>query len=80
MADPIKRALTRRRIQRGRLITEEPNERTVYVVKFALGMAACLVALQVAHLAFLRTWNSEVFAAIAGLCGTVMGVFVGQKT
>jgi uncharacterized membrane protein YjjP (DUF1212 family) len=80
MADPIKRALTRRRFQRGRLILEEPNERTVYVVKFALGMAVCLVALQVAHLAFLGAWNSEVFAAIAGLCGTVMGVFVGQKT
>jgi hypothetical protein len=42
MADPIKRALTRRRIQRGRLITEEPKQSTVYVVKFALGMAVCL--------------------------------------
>jgi hypothetical protein len=80
MADPIKRALTRRRVHRGRLISEEPNQSTVYVVKFALGMAVCLVVLQVAHLAVLHSWNSEVFAAIAGLCGTVMGVFVGQKT
>jgi hypothetical protein len=30
-------------------------------------------------LAFLHTWNSEVFAAISGLSGTVIGIFVGQK-
>jgi hypothetical protein len=79
MADPIKRALTRRRIQRGRLVSEEPNEKLVLGVKFAIGMAACLSLLEVAHLAFLHTWNSEVFAAISGLSGTVIGIFVGQK-
>lgn len=79
MADWVKRALARKRVQRGRLIVEEPDPRLVYVVKFSLGMTACLAAVEIAHLALLRTWNSEVFAAITGLCGTVTGIFVGQK-
>jgi len=79
MADLIKRALTRKRVQRGKLISEEPNEKLVLGVKFAIGMTVCLSALEVAHLAFLHTWNSEVFAAISGLSGTVLGIFVGQK-
>lgn len=80
MADLIKRALARKRVQRGRIVHEEPDETLVYVVKFALGMTAGLVALQIAHLAILRAWNSEVFAAITGLIGTVTGIFVGSKT
>jgi hypothetical protein len=80
MADLIKRALTRRRVQRGRMVIEEPNEKLVLGVKFAIGMTVCLSLLEVAHLAFLHTWNSEVFAAISGLSGTVIGIFVGQKS
>jgi len=80
MADPIKRALTRRRVQRGRLVNEEPNEKLVLGVKFAIAMTVCLSLLEVAHLAFMHSWNSEVFAAISGLSGTILGIFVGQKT
>ena len=80
MADPIKRALTRRRVQRGKLVSEEPNQKLVLGVKFAIGMTACLSVLEVAHMAFLGSWSSEVFAAISGLSGTVLGIFVGQKT
>jgi acetylglutamate kinase len=80
MADPIKRALTRKRVQRGKIVSEEPNEKLVLGVKFAIGMTACLSALEVAHMAFMGTWNSEIFAAITGLSGTVMGIFVGQKS
>lgn len=81
MADLIKRALTRRQRQRVRSASlEEPDERLVVGVKFAIGMSVCLSALEVAHLAVLGTWNSEIFAAITGLSGTVMGIFVGQKT
>ena len=79
MADTIKRALTRRRVQRGRLVSEEPNEKLVLGVKFAIGMTVCLSVLEVAHMAFLGFWSSEVFAAISGLSGTVVGIFVGQK-
>ena len=80
MADLIKRALTRRRIQRGRLVSEEPNEKLVWGVKFAIGMTGCLSALEVAHMAFLGSWSSEIFAAITGLSGTITGIFVGQKS
>ena len=80
MVGIIKRALTRRRKQRGRMITEEPAESLVHVVKFSLGMTLCLAAIEIAHLALLRTWNSEIFAAITGLSGTVLGIFVGQKS
>ncbi len=79
MADPIKRALTRRRIQRGHMISEEPDQKLVYVVWFAAAMVACLTGLEMVHLAVMHTWNSEVFAAITGLSGTVLGIFVGQK-
>jgi len=80
MAGPIKRALARRRFQRGRFIVEEPEETLVYVVKFGIGMTACLTAIEIANLVILRTWNSEVFATISGLSGIVIGVFVGRKT
>jgi hypothetical protein len=80
MADPIKRALTRRRFERGRLIVEEPTAKLVLGVKFAIGMTAFLSVLELAHMAFLHTWNAEIFATIAGLSGTVIGLFVGQKT
>jgi hypothetical protein len=81
MADPIRRALTRRRRFPGRpMLIEEPNETLVLGVKFAIGMTAFMSALELAHLAILHTWNSEIFAVIAGLSGTVVGLFVGQKT
>ena len=51
MADPIKRALTRRRFQRGHLIVEEPNEKLVLGVKFAIAITAFMSALELAHLA-----------------------------
>lgn len=85
MDDWVKRVLTRKIRRKGtrgnkHVIVAEPNEKLVYVVKFALGMTICLVAVEIAHLAILRTWNSEVFAAITGLSGTVMGIFVGSKS
>jgi hypothetical protein len=79
MNDWIKRALTRKRVQRGRVIAEEPNDKLVLGVKFAVSMTLCLSVLEVAHMAFLGAWNSEVFAAITGLSGTITGIFVGQK-
>ena len=78
MNDPIKQALTRRRIQRGQLIIEEPNFKLVWGVKFAIGMTICLSGLQCAHLIILRTWSSEIFSTITGLVGTVSGVLIGS--
>ena len=83
--DWVKRALTRKTKRKGTRSSQEvqvtePDERIVYGVKFAIGMTACLTVLEVAHMAFMGSWNSEVFAAITGLSGTVMGIFVGKKT
>jgi len=83
--DWIKRALTRRIKRKGtrgnqHVFIKEPNKALVYVVEFAIGMTVCLSAIEIVHLIVLHTWNSEVFAAITGLSGTVMGIFVGQKT
>ena len=80
MADTIKRTLTRRRFERGRLIVEEPTAKLVLGVKFAIGMTAFMSALELAHLIILHSWNAEIFASITGLSGTVIGLFVGQKT
>ena len=78
MSDWIKRALARKRIQRGRVTLEEPNEKLVWGVKFAIGMTACLTALEVAHLAVLGSWSSEIFSTITGLIGTISGVLIGS--
>ena len=79
MADLIKHALTRRRMERGRWIVEEPNEKLLLGVKFAIGMTTFMSALELAHMVFLHSWNAEIFASITGLGGTVIGLFVGQK-
>lgn len=79
MGDPIKHALTYRRGQRGRVEDEEPDPTLVYLVKFAIAMTTCLSALEIASMAFLGCWNSEVFSAITGLIGIIIGVFVGRK-
>ena len=76
----VKRALTRQRIQRGRVVTEDPDEKLVIVVKFGLAMTLLLSGLELAHILLLGSWNSEIFAAIAGLAGTISGIFVGKRT
>ena len=81
MADLIKRALTRRHRVPGRpVILEEPDETLVYAVKFVMVTIGCLSGLEIAHVAFLRTWNGEVFSAITGLIGIITGIFFGRKT
>jgi len=81
MTDWIKRALTRRTTDKTPLAEEvPPSERLVLGVKFAIALTFSLTALEIAHLALLRTWNSEVFAAITGLAGTITGILISQKT
>ncbi len=79
MRDPIKRALARKRVSRGRVIVEEPNPKLVLVVKFGVCMTVCFSGLELVHILLLGSWNSEIFAAISGLTGTISGIFVGQK-
>jgi len=85
MTSWIRRALTKKIARKGpkgkqQIIVIEPSEKLVLGVKFAIAMTACLSALEIAHMALLGKWNSEIFASITGLSGTVMGIFIGQKT
>lgn len=84
MTDWVKRALTKtiqRKGSRGKteVIIVQPNDKLVLGVKFAIAMTICLSALEVAHMFFLGRWNSEIFATITGVSGTVMGILIGQK-
>lgn len=78
--DWVKRALTRHLIHKGRVHIVEPDEKLVLGVKFAIAMTLCLSALEIAHIAFLGSWNSEIFAGITGLIGTVSGILISQKS
>jgi len=84
VTDWVRRALTRKVKRKGtrgnqHVIVAEPDEKLVYVVKFALGMTACLSGLEVAHMAFLHSWNAEIFVAISSLITFVSGIIIGQK-
>ena len=76
----VRRGLTRQRIQRGRVVTEDPDENLVIVVKFGLAMTVLLSGLELAHILLLGGWNSEIFATISGLSGTLSGIFVGKRS
>jgi hypothetical protein len=85
MSGWVRKALTRKLIRtspRGKeqIIVVEPNEKLVLLVKFALGITLCLTGLEVASIIVLHSWNSEVFATITGLIGTVSGVLIGSNT
>ncbi len=84
MADWITQALTRKVKRSGtrgnqQVVIVEPNEKLIYAVKFAVAMTICLVALEIAHMAFLGSWNAEIFVAISSLITFVSGIIIGQK-
>ena len=86
MTDFVKKALTRRITDKTALKENAeahevpPDERLVLGTKFAIAFTFCLSAIEIANLALLHTWNSEVFAAITGLAGTIMGILISQKS
>lgn len=86
MREWVRRALTRKvTTSRGvsRKVTIEevpPSERLVLAVYITIAAIAGLTALEIAHLAFLGSWNSEIFSAITGLVGLVVGTLIGAKT
>ncbi len=86
MTDWVKAALTKKRRTTDKTELQEaageevsPSERLVLGVKFAIAFTFCLSAIEIAHLALLGTWNSEVFAAITGLAGTIMGILISHR-
>ena len=83
MKNWVRQALTRRMRKnvRGKQVETEipPNEKVVWVITFSIASLGCLTALEIVHMIIFKTWNSEVFAAISGLIGTITGVFLGAK-
>lgn len=75
MKEFLRRALTRKR----GCIRYKPSDRLVLALQFAIYVLFALVALEIAHLFMLGSWNAEVFATITGLIGTILGAFFGQK-
>jgi len=56
-----------------------PSERLVYGLCFSLLALICLVLLEALHIVFLGSFSSEIFAAIAGVIGTISGVFLTSR-
>lgn len=84
MKEWLRRAFTRKivvedRHSKTRTRLEPPSDRLVLTVQFSIYLLLALVALEIAHLAVLHTWNSEIFAAITGLAGTIFGVLLEKK-
>lgn len=86
LTDFVKKALTRRITDKTALKENAeaqevlPDERLVLGTKFAIALTFSLTTIEIAHLALLHTWNSEVFAAITGLAGTITGILISQKS
>jgi hypothetical protein len=61
------------------LVEVPPSQQIMYAIFFSVAALAALAALEVAHMAFLGSWNTEVFAGIMSVVTFVLGVFIGQK-
>ena len=79
MRNWIRESLTRITMKRRKRVEVPPSNRLLYSVYVATGSLISLVALEIAHITFLKAWNSEIFAAITALIGTISGVFLSQK-
>lgn len=56
-----------------------PSQRVMYAVVFAIAALAALTVLEVAHMAFLGSWKTEIFAGIMSVVTFILGIFIGQK-
>jgi len=86
MSSWVRRALTRvehrsagGRGKKLRRVEIPPSERLVYGLCFSFVALIGLVLLEALHIVFLRSFSSEVFAAITGVIGTISGVFLTSR-
>ena len=64
---------------RGKTVVEDPSERLVYGISFAIVALLSLTTLEAVHIVYIRSFSSEIFAAISMVVGTILGAFFGQK-
>jgi len=75
----IKKALTRKIKLTRRTVEVEPSLRLVYGLYFAIATVICLTILEATYILVLRSFSSEIFSAITGLIGTIVGVLLTSK-
>ena len=75
----IRKALTRTVRVKKREMKLPPSEHIVYLITFSIYAFIGLTALEIVHMIYFGSWNSEVFSAITGLIGTITGVFLSQR-
>ena len=51
----------------------------ILITEFPIAAITVLTIIEVAHIIFLNSWNSKVFAALTRLIGTVTGIVIGSK-
>ncbi|MCW4005371.1 MAG: hypothetical protein NWF04_02040 [Candidatus Bathyarchaeota archaeon] len=56
-----------------------PSKTLLYGVYVATAMLVVLTVLEVTHMMFLGSFNTEIFATITLVVGTLLGTFFGQK-
>jgi len=56
-----------------------PSERLVLGIYFSIVALVLLTIIEALHIAFLGSFNSEVFAGITLIIGTILGAFFGAK-
>jgi hypothetical protein len=81
MRNFIKRTLTKTvsvQAEKGKTlqIKVPPNEKFVYGVYFAIVTLCSLTILELTYIIVLRQFNSEIFSAITGFSGTILGIFL----
>ena len=79
MRNPVRKALRKTVYIRGKTVVEDPSERLVYGISFAIVALLSLTTLEAVHIVYIRSFSSEIFAAISMVVGTILGAFFGQK-
>ena len=79
MRNFIKKALTRKIKLTRRTVEVEPSLRLVYGMYFAIVTLICLTILEATYILVIRSFSSEIFSAITGLIGTIVGVLLTSK-
>jgi hypothetical protein len=79
LRNPVRKALRKTVYIRGKTVVEDPSERLVYGISFAIVALLSLTTLEAVHIVYIRSFSSEIFAAISMVVGTILGAFFGQK-
>jgi hypothetical protein len=83
ISKPLSRLLTKKVLvksgKRMKPVEIPPSQTLVYGILAATVTLVLLVILEIAHMAFMGTFNTEIFATITLIVGALLGTFFGQK-